>query len=110
MPLRTELYGANAMRRDVAISQLKGLQAILRVRGIQHLYLFGSVARDEATEASDIDIAVDLSPDTPFDPFDMGGIMMTLMEALGEKVDLVDRRAFSSRFASQVASDLIRVF
>lgn len=98
------------MRRDLAISQLKSLQALLKVRGIQHLYLFGSVARDEATEASDIDIAIELRTDTSFDAFDMGGVVMTLMESLGETVDLVDRRALSSRFASQVAPDIIQVF
>ncbi len=48
------------MRRDVAISTLRGyLPAILRHFGVRRIALFGSTARDEARDDSDLDILVD---------------------------------------------------
>ncbi|UMY15983.1 nucleotidyltransferase domain-containing protein [Methylobacterium organophilum] len=47
------------MRRQEAISRLKAVEPDMRALGIGRLFLFGSVARDEATPTSDIDIFVE---------------------------------------------------
>ena len=47
------------MNRDEAIAKLKQHEAELRALGVDHLYLFGSTARDEAREDSDIDLFFD---------------------------------------------------
>lgn len=86
------------------------LRGPLKGRGIEHLYLFGSVARDVATERSDVDIAFDVRDGVPFDAFDMGGILMDLKEVLGANIDLVERRSISASFARQVGPELIKVF
>jgi predicted nucleotidyltransferase len=44
------------MQRDEAIEKLKQHEAELRQLGVEHLYLFGSTARGEAREDSDIDL------------------------------------------------------
>jgi predicted nucleotidyltransferase len=44
------------MKRDAAIATLKAHEAELKKLGVEHLYLFGSTARDDAGEASDIDL------------------------------------------------------
>lgn len=98
------------MRRDEALAVLRGLEDDLRAQGLDHLYLFGSVARDEATASSDVDVAFDLIPGATFDAFDQGRIVMDLTEALGMRVDLVERRVFSSRMAQAVEVDLEQVF
>lgn len=98
------------MRRDDALAVLRSLEHELRAQGIAHLYLFGSVARDDAIAASDVDVAFDLIPDAEFDGFDQGRIFMDLADALGSPVDFVERRAFSSRFAQEVEGNLIQVF
>ena len=43
------------MERDDAIAKLRAHEAELRQLGVEHLYLFGSTARGEAREDSDID-------------------------------------------------------
>ena len=86
------------------------MEQSLRSQGVSRLYLFGSVARDEATSESDVDVAFDISPNAEFDAWDQGRILLDLADALGTPVDLVERRAFSSRMAQEVEADLIRVF
>lgn len=47
------------MHRAEAIARLKQHQTELRRLGVQHLYLFGSTARDEAGAGSDVDLFFD---------------------------------------------------
>ena len=44
------------MKRDEAISRLQQHEADLKLLGVEHLYMFGSTARDEAGDDSDIDL------------------------------------------------------
>ena len=47
------------MKRDEAISRLTQHEADLKRLGVEHLYMFGSTARGEAKEDSDIDLFFD---------------------------------------------------
>ena len=47
------------MKRVDAIAVLRAHEAELRGLGVEHLYLFGSTARDEAREDSDVDLFID---------------------------------------------------
>jgi hypothetical protein len=48
-----------AMRRSAAIARLKQHEAELKQLGVELLYIFGSTARDEAREDSDVDLFFD---------------------------------------------------
>jgi predicted nucleotidyltransferase len=48
-----------AMERDVAITRLREHEAELKRLGVQHLWLFGSTARGEARDDSDVDLFFD---------------------------------------------------
>lgn len=98
------------MRRDEALAKLRSLEPFLRARGLAHVYLFGSVARDEAGPGSDVDVAFDIAPGVDFDAFDMGGIYLDLVDALGVKVDFIECRSLLSGRDLGVEKDLIRVF
>ena len=54
--------------------------------GVEHLALFGSIARDEANENSDIDMVVSLAEPLGFTFFQLADY---LEEKLGYKVDLI---------------------
>lgn len=98
------------MKREVALARLRPLEQRLRQRGVSALYLFGSVARDEATETSDVDLAFDLPPGSTFDLFDQAGVHMALRQALGTEVELISHRAMPAAFKARVAPEMIRVF
>jgi predicted nucleotidyltransferase len=52
------------MNRAEVIARLKIAEPALRERGVAALYLYGSYARDEAREDSDIDVLVELDEST----------------------------------------------
>ena len=65
-------------------------EEILRVaaeHGAHNVRLFGSVARDEAGEESDIDLLVDMEPGRS--GLEQAGLILDLEELLGRKVDVV---------------------
>lgn len=47
------------MHRDEAIAKLKEHETELRQPGVEHLFLFGSTARGEARDDSDVDLFFD---------------------------------------------------
>jgi len=60
-------------------------------RGICHVRLFGSMARDEAREDSDVDLLVELEPGRS--GLASGGFLMDVSELLGRKVDVITEKA-----------------
>ncbi len=65
-------------------------EEILRVsarHGAHNVRIFGSVARGEADEASDIDFLVDLEPERSL--LDLGGLQVDLEALLERRVDVV---------------------
>jgi predicted nucleotidyltransferase len=73
-------------------------EEILRVaaqHGARHIRIFGSVARGEADDRSDVDFLVEL--ETGRSLFDLGGLLMDLQTLLGRPVDVVTERGLKSR-------------
>lgn len=60
------------------------------VHGVKNVRIFGSVARNEAGEESDIDFLVDLEPGRSL--LDLGGLLVDLEQLLTRKVDIVTER------------------
>lgn len=69
--------------------------------------IFGSYARGEQNENSDIDILIDF--DMKVDLLELIGLEQELSELLGIKVDLVTLRSVNPRLKSYIESDLIRL-
>jgi predicted nucleotidyltransferase len=68
-------------------------EAILELaakHGACNVRVFGSVARHEANEQSDIDFLVDMEPGRSL--MDQGGLLMGLRELLGREVDVVTEK------------------
>jgi uncharacterized protein len=98
------------MDSQKTISDLKSLEPSLRQQGVTSLYLFGSVARGEASPASDVDLLFEFDPDRRFSLFDQARISRQLSEALNSRVDLVLRRTLHPWIKPRVEAELIRVF
>ncbi len=56
---------------------------------VKRVYLFGSYARGEATENSDVDLLLDISEDAPVTYFTLGGYLADMKASLNENVDIV---------------------
>ena len=64
---RGEFWGVKHMKRVKLIAFLKDHGAHIRGYGVKSLALFGSVARDEATTKSDVDLLVEFEGKVTFD-------------------------------------------
>ena len=74
------------MRREVALKVLREHKREFEERyGVTRLGIFGSVARDEATDESDVDVVVEMAPDL----FGRVSLKEELETILGARVDLV---------------------
>jgi predicted nucleotidyltransferase len=102
--------GDFTMKRDTALARLKPFEHRLRERGISALYLFGSTARDEAGDSSDLDLLFEYDPARQFSLFDQAGAMLELADGLGTPVDLVSRHGLRARVRARVEDEMIRVF
>lgn len=75
------------MDREKALKLLQHHIAELNALGVHSLALFGSVARNEATQDSDVDLLIDLEPPLTFDRYI--AVKFYLEDLLGHEVDLV---------------------
>ena len=74
---------------------------------VKSLALFGSVARDEATSASDVDLLVEFSEPPGFDGY--MNLKFRLEELLDGRVDLVMNNALKPEMRGAVEKEAIRV-
>lgn len=81
------------------------LLAVLRRHGVTNVEVFGSAARGDDHEGSDLDLLVDLAPGT--DLFDLVHIKAELEEIPGAPVDLIPRNGLKERVRAAATKDLV---
>ena len=97
------------MDKESVIRILRAHEAELRAEGISHVYLFGSVARGEADDKSDVDLFFDCD-DPKFSLFDLMRVKERFAEILGGKVDAIMRDSVHRLIRDEVESQAIPVF
>jgi uncharacterized protein len=98
-----------AMNRDEAISCLKRHEAELKRLGVDHLYLFGSTARDEAGEDSDIDLFFDYTKGK-LGLFELMDVKEYAASILGRKTDIMTRDSLHKALRKSIEDSAVRVF
>jgi predicted nucleotidyltransferase len=98
------------MSAQATLDQLKSVEQKLRNDGVCALYLFGSVARGDGSEQSDIDLIFDIDPDRHFSLFDQARIGRQLSELLHAKVDFIPRRSLHPWIKERVEAEKKMVF
>src|SRR5215211_1499799 len=106
--LGSAYYGA--MQRDAAIARLKGCADVLKARGATSLYIFGSVARDQAGPRSDLDLFVDYDPSGRFSLLDLAALKNMLEDELAVEVDVTTRDSLHPLLRESIERSAIRVF
>jgi len=79
------------------------IKRIARKHGARNLRVFGSVARGEDTDSSDLDLLIDVAP--KHSPFFPGGLVMDLQELLGIHVDVVTENGLHSLIKQEVLKE-----
>jgi len=96
-----------AAYRQTVLTRLRDRLDTIRSFGVQSLALFGSVARDEAAETSDLDFLVEFEGAATFDRY--MDLKFSLEDLFGKPVDLVTRRSLKPQIAESVLGAAISV-
>ncbi len=76
------------------IDQLKKrILPVAQKHDLRAVFIFGSYARNEASEESDVDILIDREGSSVRTLFDIGGLYNELCESIGKEVDLLTTQA-----------------
>ena len=102
------------MKSEEIISRLRAHESELRAAGVTSLALFGSAARGEQREDSDIDVVVKLSDEARRGGFAYFGridsLSRRLAEILKRPVDVVAEPIMKDRLRRQIEKDRIVAF
>jgi len=94
------------MRVDELLSQRRDeILRIARKHGARNVRVFGSVARGQADQESDIDFLVEMDPERNL--LDLGGLVMDLRELLGRDVDVISERGLKPRLSGRVLQEAV---
>jgi hypothetical protein len=82
----------------------------LQRRGVRHAAVFGSVARGDARDASDIDVLVDLDPDRPMGIFEYTRLKLYVGELLDGAGDVVNRKTLKPLLRDAIVREAVDAF
>lgn len=98
------------MNPDLVKAALLAHQAELKDNGMVSLSIFGSVARGEAGELSDIDLLTDFDASKRLTAFDKAGLEVRISEILSASVELCDRRLIKDQVRVRAEREAVVVF
>ena len=97
------------MKRGVAIAKLKQHEAEFKELGVDHLYLFGSTARDEARDDSDVDLFFDHERGK-LGLFQLMDLKEFAAKVLGCKTEIMTRASLHPALQERIEASALRAF
>jgi len=98
------------MDRDQVLTILRERAGDLQSAGVRHLRLFGSVARDEATVQSDVDLMAEFEPTKKLTLVTVGRLQADLADWLGTSVDLSSAGWMPETVRTKALAEAVLVF
>lgn len=83
------------------------VQPIAKKYQLRAVYLFGSYARNEATDDSDVDLLIDRSGSSVKSMLDMGGLYNELNDCLGKRIDIITTLSLDQESTKKRTPDFI---
>ena len=90
---------------DLLREKREDILRLAKEYGAYNVRVFGSVARGEADENSDIDFLVDMEKGRTL--FDLGGLLMDLQETLNCRVDVATEKILRESIKESVLKDAV---
>jgi len=104
------LWQSSGMDAGSVIATLRTHEPELKAAGILHLQVFGSVARNQATGDSDVDLIAEFDRSKRLTLFSMVHLENRLCDLLGAKVDLSPADAMKEPLRSRALAEAIHAF
>ncbi|CAJ0780130.1 nucleotidyltransferase family protein [Ralstonia chuxiongensis] len=96
------------MRPSVALQAHRAeIRQVVEAHRARNARVFGSAAHGDDTDASDLDLLIDPTPDTTL--FDIGAIRFELRKLLGVPVDVLTPKALPEKFRDAVLAEAVPV-
>jgi predicted nucleotidyltransferase len=95
---------------DGVLTALRSHESELRQFGVSHASVFGSVARGEATEASDVDVLVELDERRAMGIFEYARLTLYINEILDGGGDVVNRKTLKPLLRDSILRDAVHAF
>ena len=92
------------------LQTLRTHESELRLLGVSHAAVFGSVARGEARAGSDIDVLVELDEHRSMGIFEYARLKLSINELLDGAGDVVNRRTLKPLLRDNILRDAIHAF
>ena len=92
---------------DHAIEVLRAHEADLREQGVLRAAVFGSVARGESNDASDLDILIETTRHRPSGIFGMASLQTRIAELFSGRVDVIPAEGLKPAFAERAKRDAV---
>lgn len=97
------------MSQDELKRRILAMRPDLQARGVSHVALFGSRARGDARQNSDVDLMIEVE-NPRFSLIDLVGVEQDLSEHLGLPVQVTMRRSLSERLARNTLNERVELF
>ena len=98
------------MQREEVLAVLKAHEAELRARGVAHVALFGFLARGDARPDSDVDLTVEIDPESRIDLYDYIGVMHYLQDLFIVGVDVANHETLKEHVRPSAERDATYAF
>jgi len=98
------------MEKERILGILREHEPELKAAGLNHLRLFGSVARGEATSASDVDLLFDCDESEPGRLLGAYGFQDRVAEMLGARVHLSSAKHMKPQIRERVLREAVVAF
>lgn len=98
------------MQRNEVVQRLRAHAGAIKAIGAHSLYLFGSTARDEAAETSDVDLFVDYDEESDFSAIELIRIKHYVSDLLHADADVTTRAGLHPLIRDDIVASAEKIF
>ena len=93
--------------KEVLRQKREDIQRIATKHGVTNIRVFGSVARDQARQDSDIDLLIDVGP--TISSWFPAGLILDLENLLGCRVEVVTEKSLNPQIRERVLREAVQI-